>query len=297
MNLTERALLFPCEGHTLVGVLSLPERPADVGVVVVVGGPQYRAGSHRQFVLLARRLASAGHAVIRFDYRGMGDSEGEARGFEHAEADIGVAIDALQQAVPAVRRVVLWGLCDGASAALMYCDARRDTRIAGLCVLNPWVRSEASQARTQVKHYYRERLMQRAFWAKLLRGGVAVDAVAGLLRSMRTAWRNDAATAAGPRSYQQRMASAWFGFAAPTLLVLSGQDFTAKEFTDHARGDAAWAGALARPGVTVHEVPEADHTFSQGPAREQAETLTLRWLASMAGAGGAETPHRHPKES
>jgi alpha/beta superfamily hydrolase len=48
-------------------------------VLVIVGGPQYRAGSHRQFTLLARSLAEQGFAVLRFDYRGMGDSTGAMR--------------------------------------------------------------------------------------------------------------------------------------------------------------------------------------------------------------------------
>ena len=51
------------------------------GVLIVTGGPQYRAGSHRQFVLLARFLAARGMAVLRFDYRGMGDSEGAPRDY------------------------------------------------------------------------------------------------------------------------------------------------------------------------------------------------------------------------
>ena len=57
----ERALVFECEGEQLVGIVAAPEA-ARVGVLVIVGGPQYRAGSHRQYVLLSRRLASAGVA-------------------------------------------------------------------------------------------------------------------------------------------------------------------------------------------------------------------------------------------
>ena len=51
----------------------------------MVGGPQYRVGSHRQFTLMARAFAAAGYPVLRFDYRGIGDSEGESRGFERNE--------------------------------------------------------------------------------------------------------------------------------------------------------------------------------------------------------------------
>ena len=61
MNVRESACLFPCEGEELVGIVAEPEAPlGDLGVFVVVGGPQYRVGSHRQFVLLARHLAGLG---------------------------------------------------------------------------------------------------------------------------------------------------------------------------------------------------------------------------------------------
>jgi dipeptidyl aminopeptidase/acylaminoacyl peptidase len=106
---SEETTLFRCEGESLVGILAKPDTPSDTGVVVIVGGPQYRVGSHRQFVLLSRALAAAGYAVLRFDYRGMGDGSGPQRDFESVSADVGTAIDQLQQSVPAVQRVALWG--------------------------------------------------------------------------------------------------------------------------------------------------------------------------------------------
>ena len=50
----ETALTFACQGETLLGVLSEPPSPTDTCMLIVVGGPQYRAGSHRLFVQLAR---------------------------------------------------------------------------------------------------------------------------------------------------------------------------------------------------------------------------------------------------
>src|SRR5688500_5345431 len=84
---TERVLAFECDGERLLGILSASQQPAKRGVLIVVGGPQYRAGSHRQFTLLARHLAEHGVPTLRFDYRGMGDSGGDVRGFEHVGAD------------------------------------------------------------------------------------------------------------------------------------------------------------------------------------------------------------------
>ena len=184
MSTREEAVVFDCAGESLVGVIASPERAAETGVVVVVGGPQYRAGSHRHFVQLARSLAAAGYPTLRFDCRGMGDSSGTQRSFEDLDQDVGAAIDSLLQRAPQVKRVVLWGLCDGASASLLYLHRTADLRVAGICLLNPWVRSEVSLARTHVKHYYLQRLGQPEFWRKLLSGRVSADALAGVVRNV-----------------------------------------------------------------------------------------------------------------
>lgn len=281
MNYVERAVMFACHQESLIGVLAAPESPLDTGVLVIVGGPQYRAGSHRQFVLLARHLAAHGFAVLRFDCRGMGDSSGLPRSFEAISADIGAAIDALQQGVARVRRVVLWGLCDGASAALLYCHETGDPRVGGLCLLNPWIRSPASLARTRVKHYYVRRLLQPEFWAKVVRGQVGAEALAGVASSLRAARADSGPSAPERPSFQRRMAQAWKGFAHDLLLLLSGDDYTAKEFLEFASADPDWLDALRHPRLTRHEMARADHTFSSVADRARVESLTLEWLESL----------------
>lgn len=283
MCVHEEALTFSSQGHTLVGVLSLAQsmaRPV-AGVVIVVGGPQYRAGSHRQFVLLARHLAAAGYAVLRFDAAGMGDSTGPLPDFEQLEPDVQAAVDAMVAATPSIRHIALWGLCDGASAALMYVARRRDARIRALCLANPWVRSEVTQARTHLRHYYLDRLCQRAFWRKLFNGGVALKAFRGLWRNLSKAAQGSAAASSGRSgqlSYQTLMAQGWRGFDGKILLLLSGDDYTAREFADVASSSPAWQGALNRHGVERHDLANADHTFSDQAHREQLERITARWL-------------------
>jgi len=274
----ESVLSFSCEGLPLVGILAEPDgTPADVGVLIIVGGPQYRAGSHRQFTLLARHLAANGFAALRFDYRSMGDSPGEARDFLAVDADIEAAIDALLAARPALKRVVLWGLCDAASAALLYLDSTRDPRVAGVALLNPWARSAATLAQTHVKHYYWRRLREKEFWLKLLKGGVGARALRGLASNLRLA---RGAGKAGPdaRSFQDRMAAGLRGFSGPTLLVLSGDDYTAREFSVHAASSLAWQGVLTSERVQCHALPDADHTFSDPSRTAEVEQLTLGWL-------------------
>lgn len=286
MKYTEETALFDCGGEVLLGILAKPETPAQTGVIVVVGGPQYRVGSHRQFVLLSRALATAGFAVLRFDYRGMGDSEGEQRDFQCVSSDIATAVDVMHERIPSVKQVALWGLCDGASAALLYWNETHDPRVSRLCLVNPWLRSESSLARTQVKHYYTQRVMQKAFWTKLLRGKVAIKALAGLLRNICvavTGARRSDATASAPniskssqQPYQQRMAAACDSFSGRILLLLSGEDYTAKEFLEYASRDAAWNNALTHPRLVRHDLQGADHTFSNTASRTQAEELTLK---------------------
>jgi exosortase A-associated hydrolase 1 len=276
----ESVVSFACEGQPLVGILAEPaaSTPAEVGVVIIVGGPQYRAGSHRQFTLLARHLADNGFAALRFDYRSMGDSAGETRDFLGAEADIAAAIDALLAARPAIQRVALWGLCDAASAALLYLDSTRDPRVAGVALLNPWARSAATLAQTHVKHYYWRRLREKAFWRKLLRGGVGLTALRGLGRNLRLA---RGAGKADSRSFQDRMATGLRDFAGQALLVLSGDDYTAREFSLHAQGSPAWAGLLDGPRLRCETMSGADHTFSDLGQAARVEAITLNWLRKI----------------
>ena len=77
----DRAISFSVEKTTLYGILSLPVEKPKTAVIIVVGGPQFRVGSHRQFALLARSLAMQGILALRFDYSGMGYSEGVLKSF------------------------------------------------------------------------------------------------------------------------------------------------------------------------------------------------------------------------
>jgi exosortase A-associated hydrolase 1 len=282
MTFTEQALVFPVRGEPLLAIVARPAAPRDCGVLIVVGGPQYRVGSHRQFLLLSRRLAAEGYPALRFDYRGMGDSGGEMRSFDAVSDDLAAAADALQQACPSVKRIVLWGLCDAASAALLYVQCSGDQRIAGLVVLNPWVRSEASLAQTQIKHYYGQRILQKAFWIKLLSGRMNLfKSLAGLLDTAIEARGKGLADEEQGASFQDRMAQGLRQFPGAVLLILSGQDLVAREFIDQAGSNANWSGLIDRPSVRRVDCPDADHTFSASAQRLAVEDETLEWLERL----------------
>jgi hypothetical protein len=70
-------------------------------------------------------------------------------------------------------------------------------------------------------------------------------------------------------------------FAGPVLLVLSGQDYTAREFAEYVGTHAAWRGALSRPNVQRNDMAQADHTFSDTAQRTALEATTAAWLATV----------------
>jgi exosortase A-associated hydrolase 1 len=281
----EEVLVFNCGPRQLLGILASPTGlSSSVGVVIAVGGPQYRVGSHRQFVSLARRLAAAGHPTLRFDCRGMGDSEGAMQAFEQSGPDLQAAIDALCAARAQLRSVVVWGLCDAASAALMF--ATSHPRVAGIVAANPWARSAASLAATQVRHYYAARLKQAQFWSKLLRGRfdwrASLRSFAGKLREATRPSAGTGPSAASPDApFQTRMAHGLSVFSGRVLLVLSGNDLTAQEFLQYTARSPAWHGLLADRKVSRIDIDGADHTFSSRHWQDQAEEATLAWLRDL----------------
>ena len=284
MTFTEHCVTFPCAGEQLLGIAAAPERPQKTGVLIVVGGPQYRVGSHRQFLLISRALAEAGYPTMRFDFRGMGVSTGELRDFEGVNEDVGAAIDVFQAHCLQLERIVLWGLCDAATASLLYWDLTRDARVGGQVLLNPWVRSEATLARTHIRHYYGQRLLQAEFWHKLLRGKLGIRrALQGLATSwLRARKPSSDASADATLPFQKRMMRALEGFPGPTLLILSSDDYTAKEFLEACQADAQATRALAATQLKRVDVPGADHTFSSRDLRQAVEAATLAWLKQSA---------------
>ena len=287
MNFSERAVSFMCHQVTLYGIVSAPQVCSRRGVLIVVGGPQYRVGSHRQFTLLARDLAAAGVPVMRFDYRGMGDSEGEVTMFENADDDLRAAADRFFLEIPALQDLVIWGLCDGASAALFY--APTDPRVSGVVLLNPWVRTDSGKALAQIKHYYPARLRERELWQKVFNG--SLDYVASLRAFFRIVGQlvgnsREASNAAKLPHHRNgitlpdRMRESLHRFSGKVLLIMSGRDLTAAEFFDTVAASREWQKVLAAPNVTRHELAAADHTFSRREWRDQVSAWSRAWIQS-----------------
>lgn len=285
----ETPVVFACEGEQLVGIVTLPAQPSRrCGVLILVGGPQYRVGAHRQFVHLARHLAAQGIPAMRFDFRGMGDGSGSERTFRYVEADIAAAISAFQDAAGGLEDgVVLWGLCGGSSAACLY--PQDDPRVTGLILVNPWLTAKASQARVRLKHYYARRLLDPGFWRKLLGGRLRLrQSLSDVVSTARAAGggTDKAATAPGVGAQGAdplpgRMLAAISTFAGRAAIFLSGRDYVAKTFEDCLMGDARFQALQAQGAVAVRRFTDDDHTFSSPEARARIEQATSNWVLQL----------------
>jgi len=129
---TSGPVRFPAAGEgapTLAGELHLPQRPnaeAPVpGVVICHPNPLMGGTMHNPVVLAIRaRCLQLGIATLTFDFRGVGDSGGEARDDATCVADVLGAL-ACVRAQPAIdpERVGLAGYSFGAQMAVAACAA------------------------------------------------------------------------------------------------------------------------------------------------------------------------------
>ncbi|HEY1605964.1 MAG TPA: hydrolase 1, exosortase A system-associated [Allosphingosinicella sp.] len=249
-----RLLSFDCEGAALGA--SLDEAAGATGLLMATGGTQTRIGSHRMYERLAKRLADQGFPCLRYDRRGVGDSEGAESDWRDSGSDIKAAAAAFRRECPRVERLVGFGLCDGASALAFH---GASAGLGGLILLNPWlVEAQAgTPAPAAVKAHYRRRLASLDGWKKLLSGSVSYGKLFKGIRSL----------AAKPSTLAEGVAAALDKGRLPVALILASRDGTA------IAAEAEWEkpayrrirGANAPP----QRIDSDSHTFAR-PGDEDA---------------------------
>lgn len=247
--MTRLPLTFSCGNSTLAGTLDTASESS--GLLIVTGGSEIRSGAFSGQALLAARLAEAGFPVFRFDRRGVGDSDGEDRGFRASHNDIAAAIAAFRAMAPKLDRVIAFGNCDAASALMLGggtgCDA--------LVLSNPWViesdTADSTPPPAAIRSRYAEKLRNPRELARLLSGGVNLRKLShGLFRAMKPA--------PAPTSLARDMAAGLASFEGPVTILLAARDRTAQVF------EAAWDPADSR----IERCENAGHSYAEPHARE-----------------------------
>ena len=121
--MNETPLFFGPPDAPLFGVMHQPSSgAASSGFVFCHPFGEEKLWAHRTFVAYARHLSAQGHPVLRFDYRGNGDSSGDFRdtSLTSAVADVRTAVDQLRGA--GVTDISLLGLRFGASVACLAAE-------------------------------------------------------------------------------------------------------------------------------------------------------------------------------
>ena len=80
------------------------------------------------------------------------------------------------------------------------------------------------------------------------------------------------------------MARGLAAFGGRVLLVMAGNDLTAKEFLQYTAASPLWRGVLASDRISRFDVQQADHTFSSAAWRAQVEDATIAWLQASPGS-------------
>jgi len=244
-------------------------------VLMIVGGAQTRIGSHRMYVQLARFLCGYGLGVLRFDYEGLGDSHGDFIGYEYAGPSIRTAIDAIYAELPGVKSLVIWSLCDGAAASIIY--APTDERITAMVLANPFLETEAGKAQTMIKYYYSKRLLDREFWKKMirmqLRPSKSLRSFFALLKASsqeeKGGWLNTG------KSMPDCILESLNACRMPVHLLIGSEDIQGLEFYRLIRNDDSSKKRLIRKEVVIHFIKDGDHTFTDPVVKKNAFAVSL----------------------
>jgi exosortase A-associated hydrolase 1 len=243
-------ITFDCDGSQLIGTLDRAESACAVGVLLVSGGNEIRCGTWGGQAQLAARLAAAGIAVLRFDRRGIGDSEGSNAGFRGTRDDIAAALAAFRAAAPELRRVIAFGNCDAASALML--SAGKFT-VDGMVLANPWTIEDETAAPVHapaaLRARYLSKLKDPRELLRLLSGKINLGT---LLQGLKAS-----ASAPTGSTLSRDMAASLAGFGGKVTILLASGDRTAQMF------EASWPAGDSR----IQRIASASHSFSGDAAQ------------------------------
>lgn len=307
------------QGLTLFGSLHSPASPrANLPLVVLLSpGVKMRVGPGRLYVPLTDLLVSMGHRVLRFDFYGLGDSEGDltetmlADVYNNIEVgryvdDSIAALDWAQKHL-GVKRFLLGGLCGGALTGILV--AERDARVEGLLSLGMTVTLASNAARpgqylTRAQlddrraRYFRKLLSPTAwlrFFSFKSEYGVIWRAVKRLFVKDKPAPAPavTAAVAAAPAAdapIEQRgnanplFPKAYFAFlqrGGKALMLFSEKDRLGSEYQEKFCEPYAAQLQPYQGQIVQHVIPEANHVLSFREWQVKMLEHSRAWLTRL----------------
>ena len=179
------------------GILSGPAVTPDPSLPIVLianSGSNHRVGPSRLYVLIARELAKYGFRSLRFDIRGLGDSNTPGSNNENEEY-INESNDEILMAMQTFgdsykdNKYVLMGLCSGAYFSFIAALKMKDVQIIDSILINPltfhWFEGmeyDASPAKNfSYWSWYKKAIRDPKSWLKLFRGRINFSTLFGTM--------------------------------------------------------------------------------------------------------------------
>ncbi|MDM7954997.1 hydrolase 1, exosortase A system-associated [Blastomonas sp.] len=268
---------FDCAGETLAATLDGAD--GTTGLLIVSGGNEIRSGAHAGMAALAAAVAAAGHPVMRYDRRGIGDSTGANAGFDASADDITAAVQAMRAEVPTLTRLVAFGNCDAASALALYGPA---AGIDALVLANMWTLEiesdegdETEAAATMTAGAIRSRYLAklkdpRELW-RLASGGVNLGKV---VRGLKQATAKTEVT-----GLAAKLGQALADMPLPTKLLVAEHDRTALWFLEHWDSEP-FTPARTNPNITTARLDSGSHSFASADDKAWLRDRILEALTS-----------------
>ncbi len=281
---TEEPVSFLCVGERLHGVWHQPPDSPGVkrrlAVLLLHGWSGTRLGPHRMLVEMARALAARGFHALRFDFRGRGESEGDAEkaSLTTMIQDARAAGDFLL-ARSGARSLALLGLCSGGEVAVGSAahPAVRALALWSVPLVGPGARAqEGARSAATVLTTYLRKLRDPATWRKILKGEVHGKLVAQALSG--GAGRN---LEAARRDEQRALTQSLHAFRGATLFVHGGADPGAGHIQESYQKICKENGIGAR----FHTLAGANHNFYSLAWKRELMATTLSWLEDTDGDG------------
>lgn len=307
------------QGVKLFATLHRPDLPraGAPAVVLLSPGVKMRVGPGRLYVPLTDALNADGFTVLRFDFYGLGDSEGELQETVLADVynniEVGRYIDDTLAAMKWLReqhgfdRFVLGGLCGGAITAVLA--AQREARVVGLLSIGMTV-TLASNAATPAKYLtlaeldvrrrgYYQRLLDPKSWWRLLtfqsEYGVIWRSMKQLLFKEKAIHKAPAPASPTPpdaRTEEQRgNANPLFPEAFFAFLGRGGKAFML--FSEKDRLQAEYEEKFARPfaaklqshssQIDGHMVANANHVLALREWQLEMVAASMKWMSRQFG--------------
>ena len=277
---SEQALLLG-NRETLVGIIARPSSPpaSEMPAVVILNtGIVHRVGHHRMCVSLSRKLAAAGHLVLRFDLSGIGDSEqrnDKLSTIDSSLADIREVLDFLATSGQATRFVLI-GLCSGADHAVLY--APTDPRVVGLVLMDPTI----PPTTRYYLHYILQRLTSLRNWISVAAGR------SGLLRMLRLQlvyrWRRrkpSSGLTLESLKFSPHLKQCYANSVGNGIRILAAFTSISPRQTYQSQILDAFPQAAFEDRLKLEHFTHSDHLFSDQSDRARLDQLVLDWLNSL----------------